>query len=177
MSRSTKKVCLYAMGIALFVALTMCLQVPVFENYNLCLGYAVVAVYCYSFGPWAGTAVGGMGVVIYCLLTSGLRGMPGWVAGNVLIGLVLGIVFPATKQLKNKLVQWLINIIAVIASVALGMLVAKSCVECILYGQPFLFRAAKNLYAFVADAALLLISLPICSRMDAHLHKYTEGAP
>ena len=35
---------------ALFVALSLCLQAPVFENYYLCLGYAVMAVYCYSFG-------------------------------------------------------------------------------------------------------------------------------
>ena len=29
----TKRLCLNAMGVALFVVLTLCLQVPVFENY------------------------------------------------------------------------------------------------------------------------------------------------
>ena len=38
-----KKICMNAMGIAMFVALTLCLQVPVFENYYLCLGYIVMA--------------------------------------------------------------------------------------------------------------------------------------
>lgn len=34
-----------AIGIALFVVLSMCLRVPVFENYYLCLGYVVMTVY------------------------------------------------------------------------------------------------------------------------------------
>ena len=37
---TTRKLCLTAMGTALFVVFTLCLQVPVFENYYLCLGYA-----------------------------------------------------------------------------------------------------------------------------------------
>ena len=40
MSANTKKISLLAVGIALFVVLSLCLQVPVFENYYLCLGYA-----------------------------------------------------------------------------------------------------------------------------------------
>ncbi len=176
MSKSTKKICLYAMGIGLFVALTMCVQVPVFENYYLCLGYVAVAVYCYSFGPLAGAAVGSLGVVLYCLLTSGLRGMPGWVMGNVLIGLVLGLTFQATKRMKSGFAQWTFNAIAVIAAVAVGMLGVKSLTECVLYGQPFLFRAAKNLYAFIADVVLLLVSLPVCWKMDDYLHKHMRDA-
>ena len=38
-SRSrTRDITFIAAGIALFVALSMCLRVPVFENYYLCLG-------------------------------------------------------------------------------------------------------------------------------------------
>ena len=105
MSRSTRMLCLYAMGIALFVVLTMCLQVPVFENYYLCLGYAVVAVYCYSFGPLGGAVVGSLGVVIYCLLTNGLRGMPGWALANVIIGLGVGAAFRGTRGMKSPILQ------------------------------------------------------------------------
>lgn len=172
MSRSTKTVCLYAMGIALFVVLTMCLQVPVFENYYLCLGYVVVAVYCYSFGPTGGSVVGAVGVVIYCLLTNGLRGMPGWALGNVVIGLGLGVVFRATKKWPNKALQWALNALAVITFVAAGILVVKSGAEFVIYGQPFLFRMTKNMYAFIADVVLLLVSLPVCWKMDEYLHRY-----
>ena len=38
--------------------------------------------------------------------------------------------------------------------------------ECLLYAQPFLIRVGKNVYAFVADSVLLLISLPVCMNLD-----------
>ena len=80
---NVRRISITGMGIALFVVLTLCLQVPVFENYYLCLGYVAMAVYCYSVGTAEGTIIGVFGVILYCLLTSGLRGMPGWAAGNV----------------------------------------------------------------------------------------------
>lgn len=76
MNGKTKRISVTAIGVALFVALALCLQVPVFENYYLCLGYVVMAIYCYFFGPISGMIVGGLGVVFYCLLTNGLKGKP-----------------------------------------------------------------------------------------------------
>ena len=99
MKISTRKITLTAVGAALFAALSLCLQVPVFENYYLCLGYAVMAVYCYSFGTVCGTVSGTLGVVVYCLVTNGLRGMPGWALGNVVIGIMLGLTFKWTRRL------------------------------------------------------------------------------
>ena len=58
MGKATRKLCLLAMGTALFVVLSLCLQVPVFENYYLCLGYVPMMVFCYYFGPAAGMTVG-----------------------------------------------------------------------------------------------------------------------
>ena len=63
MSKQIKRISLLAVGIAMFVVLSLCLQVPVFENYYLCLGYVVMAVYCCSFGTLSGTVVGFFGVV------------------------------------------------------------------------------------------------------------------
>ena len=59
MNTTTRRITLLAVGTALFVALSMCLQVPVFENYYLCLGYVVMAVYCYSFGTVSGVVFSG----------------------------------------------------------------------------------------------------------------------
>jgi len=172
---TVRKICVYGLGIALFTALTLCMQVPVFENYYLCLGYVVMAVYCFTCGPFAGICVGALGVVLYCVLTSGLRGMPGWALGNVVIGLVLGISFRRTKNWKNSVLRWAVNGAAVILSTAAGILLLKSAVEQVLYGQPILFRMAKNMYAFVADVVLLLVSLPVCGQLDVHLQKYLKG--
>ena len=166
MSGNTKKICLMAVGTALFVALSLCLQVPVFENYYLCLGYVVMAVYCYSFGIAAGTVVGCLGVVLYCLLISGLRGMPGWTLGNLVIGILLGLTFRATKPMKQIALKSAANTVMIVVAVALGILVVKSFTECLLYAQPFLVRAGKNIYAFVADIVVLLVSLPVCMNLD-----------
>ena len=171
MNATTQRITLLAVGMALFVALSMCLQVPVFENYYLCLGYAVMAVYCYSFGTISGTVVGVLGVVLYCLVINGLRGMPGWALGNVVIGLALGTAFRLSKSFANRWIQILICAVAIIASCAVGILLIKSLTECILYAQPMLVRVAKNSYAFVADAFVLIVSIPICRIVENRRRK------
>ena len=60
-----KKLTLTAMGMALFVMLSLCVQVPVFENYYLCLGYMVLMVFCCYFGRLPTLEVGTLGVVLY----------------------------------------------------------------------------------------------------------------
>ena len=54
----------------------------------------------------------------------------------------------------------------VIAVCALGILGVKSLTESLLYLQPFLVRVGKNFTAFVADAAVLLLSLPLCWQLE-----------
>ena len=171
MNGKTLKLCVTAMGIALFVALSVCLKVPVFENYYLCLGYLVMEVYCYSFGALYGTAVGTLGVVLYCLVISGLRGMPGWALGNVVIGIVLGLTFGKTRNMSRHVAARVIEIAAIVLSAAAGILGVKSLTESVLYLQPFLVRAAKNSYAFIADAVVLIIGLPFAVLMDGKIRK------
>lgn len=95
MTKTTKKICLTAIGIALFVALSLCLQV--------------------------------------------LRNLP--------IGAVIAL------------------------STALGILGVKPFVEVLLYAQPMGLHIAQNIYAFVADAAVLLLSLPICVGLKPVIRK------
>ena len=170
MNRSTKKICIVAMGIALFVVLSLCLQVPVFENYYLCLGYVVMTVFCYYMGPVSGMAVGGLGVVVYCLLTSGLRGMPGWAIGNLVIGFVVGLTCRMTVGIKNQWLRHLIIGFSILASVAIAMLGIKSLIEAVIYTQPIILRIIKNAYAFVADVVVMIISLPICVSLKKIIH-------
>ena len=171
MNINVRKICVTAVGIALFVVLSLCLQVPVFENYYLCLGYIIMAVYCYSFGTAEGTAVGVLGVILYCVIISGLRGMPGWALGNVVIGIALGITFGSTKFDGRKGAKAVLYAAVVIVSVSLGILGVKSLTECLLYSQPFILRVGKNVYAWAADIFVLLISLPICVKLDPTVRK------
>lgn len=161
-----KWLCVTAISTALFVVLTLCLQVPVFENYYLCLGYIIMAVCLYSFGTVSGTFVGVVGVVLYCLLTSGLRGMPGWAIGNLVIGIIVGLTFKFTKKMNKTWLQAVLNFIAIALSTAIGILILKSFVEFLLYSQPMSVRMGKNVFAFVADIFMLEFSLPICMSLD-----------
>ena len=166
MKATTQRIALLAVGMALFVALSMCLQVPFFENYYLCLGYVVMPVYCFSFGTLSGTIVGTLGVVLYCLVINGLRGMPGWALGNIVIGVCMGLTFRKTKRMKSRALQTILNIIAIILGTAMGILGIKSVTESILYSQLFLVRAGKNFNAFIADAVVLIVSLSVCMPLD-----------
>ena len=171
MNAKTKKLALLAVGIALFVVLSLCLQVPVFENYYLCLGYVVMAVYCYSFGTLAGTVVGFFGVILYCVVISGLRGMPGWALGNIVIGLMLGGCYAVTRKLESGALRVAIHAVTIVAAAALGILVVKSVTESLLYAQPFAVRVGKNFSAFVADAVMLILSEPVCLALDKPARK------
>ena len=171
MNVTIKKICLVAMGIALYVVLSLCLQVPVFENYYLCIGYVSMMVFCYYFGAASGITVGVLGVVLYCLLISGLRGLPGWAAGNLVIGLAVGLTCSFTERMKNTLLRNVIISAAIILSTAVGILGVKSIVEVILYAQPMVVRVAKNIHAFVADVVVLIASLPICICLKGTIKK------
>lgn len=162
MTSTIKNICFTAMGVALYVALSLCIQVPVFENYYLCLGYVSMMVFCYYFGAVSGAAVGTMGVILYCLLINGMRGIPGWATGNLVIGLMMGTACRFTKTLENAFLRNALLIVVAVLSTAIGILGIKSLIEVILYAQPMLVRVAKNIYAFVADVVILVASLPIC---------------
>ena len=174
MNKSINKMCVTAMGIALFVALSYCVQVPVFENYYLCFGYVAMTVFCYYYGPISGMTVGGFGVVLYCVLISGLHGMPGWALGNLVIGFVVGLTCKITSKMKNQKLRHFIIGTSIFLSVAVGIVGVKSIVETLLYAQPIIIRIAKNLYAFIADVIVMLISLPICVSLKKVMPKRFE---
>lgn len=115
--------------------------------------------------------MGVAGVILYCLLTSGLRGMPGWAAGNLVIGGILGITFRLSKKIRPAWGRIAVNAAAVAVSVAAGILLVKSLTESLLYSQPLLLRIGKNLYAFAADIFVLEFSLPVCMSLDIPIRK------
>ena len=168
---SVKKICINGIGIALFVVMTLCLQVPVFENYYLCLGYVAMAFYTYYLGTTSGVLVGTLGVFLYCLLTGGLRGMPGWILGNVVIGVICGITAKIVKKHDRKYIKEILMITSVIISTAIGILVVKSLVEVALYSLPFMLRVTNNIFAFVADVVVLVLGFELCIRGEVFWHK------
>lgn len=160
--------------VAMFVVLAMAVQVPVFENYYICLGYFAMLVGLVDMGVAAGTICGTAGVFLYCLITSGMRGMPGWLIGNLVIGLILGFSIKATKDI-SKPAKYVVNSVVIVLSTLLGILVCKSAVEHFLYAQPMAVRMAKNIYATVADIVVMIALFPVANELSEAVRKYMHG--
>lgn len=161
-----------AVGIALFTALSMCLRVPVFDNYYLCLGYVVMMVYIWSFKWYEGAVVGFLGVILYCIIGGlGFNGMPGWAIGNVFIGLIIGCALKTIKKLRNKTLQLLLTAVVAVIAAFIGIELVKSFIDSIVVSQPFVVRMGKNMTSFISDAFVIVVSLPICEVVDQYAQK------
>lgn len=159
-----------ALGIALYVVTSMFIPIKLIGNYRLMLGYAVLAIYCYSFGAKSGMLVGGLGQLIYCFVGASFTGMVGWVLGNIAIGFILGTVFNKTKDDK-PVKRYIINVIAIVISCAIAFYFIKPFTEAIMFSQSLWIRIVANTPGFCLDTIMLLISLPICEFVDKHIIK------
>jgi len=157
-----KKLALSGMGIALFVVLSLIIQIPIFQNYYLCFGYVALTVYLYFFGVKSGIVVGTLGTLLYCIVINGLRGMPGWILGNIIISIILGFAFKLGSVFQEKYKQYSVYIIGNLLACFCGILLGKSLLECFLYSQPLFVRITSNSYAFIADLIVIYCSFPIC---------------
>ena len=167
-----KDITFLAVGVALFVALSMCLRVPVFENYYLCLGYIVMTVYIWCFRWYEGAIIGFFGVVLYCMIGGlGFNGMPGWALGNIIIGLIMGVALKQVKQFNSKGAQMILTAVAAVIAAFIGIIVVKSLIDSVVVSQPVIVRMGKNMTSFVADAFVIVISLPICVLLDKSAKK------
>lgn len=161
MRENTRKLCLTAIGVALYVALSMMVKIPLFTGHlALDLGYVVLAVYAYQMGAVSAAIVGGAGCCLVSMLSSGWF-PPGWILGNIFIGLVVGF-FAQGKSPVPAL-------IAAVPSTFIGIGIIKTAVECWLYAIPWEVKFAKNMVAFVADAIVLLFGCILAVILQARL--------
>ena len=70
-NKKINDIALTEIGIALFVVMSLYLQVPVFENYYLWLGYIVMTVYI--FGITKEIIIGILGTFLYCLIINVIK--------------------------------------------------------------------------------------------------------
>ena len=171
MKRRAQWIAVTALGIALFVVLSLVLRIPVFQRFYLCLGYIVMGIYCYYFGVLSGTLVGVIGVLFYCTVVSSFGGMIGWALANAFIGVAVGTVCKLTGKLRPEWMRLILIIIVAVLSTAIGMLLIKSFYESLLSGLPFAVRFYANIAAFIADSVVLAISFPIAKSLQKIIKK------
>lgn len=156
----TKKICLTALGIALYVCVSMLLKIPVIGHISLDLGYIVLAVYCYIYGGVSGAIVGACGSFLVSLISTSWIAI-GWPLGNLLVGAVCGATY---NKMKHRKMGMLINIIVTVISVFIGVGVIKTVVECAIYSLPIGVKFAKNLVAFTMDTIVMCMGLPLAQK-------------
>lgn len=154
---TTKKITGIGILTALYCALSALMKFPIIGAISLDLGYIALAIGCLAFGPW-GAFIGAVGCGIESILFSPYGFSIGWFVANIIIGLGCGYVFKHTNLTWKR-------IIAIVVFVAIGMLGAKTIIECTLYGIPFSVKIVKSLVAFILDSITMIIGLYIGKRI------------
>ncbi|MBP5709673.1 MAG: ECF transporter S component [Bacteroidales bacterium] len=152
--KTTIKITLTAVGIAMYVVLSMSAKIPVIAHISLDLGYIVLAVYCYHMGAVSGMIVGGAGCVLVSMLTTGWF-PPGWFVGNLLVGLMCGLLY----HRRGGVVETIVNVSITVAAVTIGIFGMKTIIECAMYGIPYAVKLPKNGVACVMDTAVMSAGL------------------
>lgn len=164
---NTKKICITALGIALYVVVSMMLKIPLgIAHISIDLGYIVLAVYCYSYGPMCGAIVGGAGCAIVSILASGMF-PPGWMLGNICIGAVCGALYRHNEGWRTITY----NIIITVIMIAVGIEGIKTVVECLMFSIPFSVKLASNGVASIADSISMCIGVLLAGRIDKLINR------
>lgn len=159
----TKKICLTALGIALYVCVSMLLKIPTgIGHLSLDLGYIVLAVYCYIYGGISGAIVGACGCFLVSVIATGWVAI-GWPLGNLFIGALCGVVY---KRVKDKRWAALISMAVTVVAVFIGVGVIKTVVECAIYSLPLAVKFVKNLIAFAMDATVMCVGFYIAKIVE-----------
>ena len=154
---NVKQITGIALLTALYCVLSAMMKIPFIGAISLDLGYIALTLGCAIFGPW-GAFIGAVGCGLESILFSPYGFSISWFVANLIIGLGCGYVFKKTQ------VNWK-RIVAILGFVAIGMLGAKTGIECYLYHIPFAVKIVKNLVAFGVDAATMIIGLGITNKV------------
>lgn len=160
----TKLIANIGVGIALYVVVSMLLNIPLgVRHIRLDLGYIVYTVYLALFGYY-GIPVGVIGCCIKGYISDGWIPFT-WMIGQVLIGVVCARVF--SRTFSNT--HW---IIAIIASVFLGIAIVSSGLSAIMFHIPIGVKIAAGAVAAASDAFVMIVGIPIAKKLIFHFGRF-----
>lgn len=162
---TTARISRTAIGIALYVALSMTIKIPFIGHISLDLGYIAFAVFCYLFGALDSAIMGAVGCVIVSLITSGWF-PPGWFVGNAVIGLMCGKLYCEDNNARN--------VVVTITAVVIGIAVLKTFIECAMFNIPPLVKIPNNLVAAMVDAAAMSVGVLLAPTIKKRLPNRSE---
>ena len=153
---NTRKITYIGIGIALYVAVSMIVKIPIVNRIKLDLGYIVFALYLVHFGR-TGTIVGVAGCVIANMMSGGSFPIA-WAIGQTFIGLVLGTLYPKEEKLWKK-------ILYAVLILAIGLILIKSVLEIAMFRLPVAAKLLSNSAAWIADLIPFVIGLFLAEKI------------
>lgn len=165
----TKKITYLAMGIALYVVLSMAIKIPLISHIQTDFGYVAYGAFLSFFGLPA-IIVGVAGCIIESLIFSGWVPI-GWAIGQIAIGLMCGISFKCIAKIDNAFLRYIAYILIISFSTFVGIGIIKTVIECILYGIPFQIKFFKNCIATIADIPPMIIGVVVAEIIDKRVRK------
>lgn len=147
---------LLAMLIALGIVLSAFLQFRIFSDIKIDLSYIVIVVICFLYGGIVGGISASLIAVLESILFTSYGFSISWTCANFAVGLITGLALNH-NPFRNKILKYILDILAIFTSVSLGMLLIKTIIECNLYSISFNIKIVKNFVAFIADFSCMLI--------------------
>ena len=163
----TKNITFLGVGIALYVVMSMFLNIPLIGHIRLDCGYIVYSVYLVVFG-WLGIPVGVIGCFFKGYISDGWIPFT-WMIGQVIIGVVCSIVFSKTENI------W-IRIVAIVLSVFFGIAIVSSGLSALIFHLPIGLKIFKGCVASVADSLAMIVGLPIGNRVKKEFGRIVGDA-
>ena len=155
----TRKITYLGIGIALYVAVSLLVRIPLVNRIKFDMGYTVFGVYLTHFS-YASGIVGVLGCIIANMLGGGSFPIA-WAIGQAFIGISCAFIFSKTEKL------W-IRLVCAALSVFVGIGLIKTFLEIAMYHFPFWAKFTSNLVAVVADAIPLLIGISLGPKIRLH---------
>ena len=156
-----RRICILAVLTAMYVVLSAFLKITLIGNIQLDLGYIAFAVALSFFNVW-GAVVGILGCMLESILFSAYGFSISWAVANAIIGIGCGFAFRRSGKI------WL-RAVCILIFAAIGLLVAKTGIECALYAIPLVVKIPKNAVAFALDTAVMCVGLGFAEGLKRRL--------
>ena len=146
---------------ALYVVLSMMINIPIVNRIVLEVGYVVLGV-CSSYMDYYQLMfIGGSGCVLKALLTGGNFPI-GWFPAQLLLGYLLSYL----KKSNSLGLKIILGIIMTFFCICL----VKTLIEVPVFHLPFWAKIASNSAAALSDSAGLVIGILLSSRIKKMIH-------
>ena len=161
----TKRIVQIGIGVALYVVLSMLVNVPIVGHVRFDAGYICFAVYLDLFGWW-GIIVGVLGCFIKGYVSDGWVPFT-WMVGQTIVGVSCSTVFAKTDKPFWK-------IAAIVVSVIVGIGIVSSVMSALIFGQSIPMKIGRGMITAAADSVPMIVGLFVSKQLKKSGLPYIE---